>query len=477
MITRQADPARPSGRGATESDPLTGVALLADVGTVDTVYRDVYLARAAAVLEPRLPRDTFRRLDAQRAELGALSLGIGRAIGKENWGLVRELSHRAAALEQAVAGTKELLELGRRVYAAQGVALDPFSPGLERFTRLSAKVQAALRTRVGEQLGVLEELDGSWKEFYASRRAAIAARAVSGGDGRVAVDDASSVDPREAAAQALKGGDMSRLARLADAIVASATSRPSASSTAATTKATPTPQGARPDLLVSYSSDTLRRARELGLAHRRLESRAALASLREYAWNPLSDELGPADIRSVPLPPDAPGGVRDLVEMMMIHPFVNSGGARYLPALVAEDILVEDFPETAEPAPASPLLASLGLPGRRALSRVVIERALLAAGSRVLEKDLGLDPRAFRLVCIPSDAYVRVGEAEGWGQQPLWTHLDGYLVMADGRLRALAGGDTRYGGLYDLLGVGLDYDSDRLVARFAVVQRERMVAW
>ena len=50
-------------------------------------------------------------------------------------------------------------------------------------------------------------------------------------------------------------------------------------------------------------------------------------------------------------------------------------------------------------------------------------------------------------------------------------------VMADGRLRALAGGDVRYGGLYDLLGISWDYDSDRVMARFAVVRRERMVAW
>ena len=57
------------------------------------------------------------------------------------------------------------------------------------------------------------------------------------------------------------------------------------------------------------------------------------------------------------------------------------------------------------------------------------------------------------------------------------THFDGYLVMANGRLRALAGGDARFGGLYELLGVGRDYDSDCLVVRFAVVQRERMVAW
>ncbi len=60
------------------------------------------------------------------------------------------------------------------------------------------------------------------------------------------------------------------------------------------------------------------------------------------------------------------------------------------------------------------------------------------------------------------------------------TMFDGYLirtVAGQVRLQALVGGDARYGGLYDLLGVGRDYDSDRLIARFAVVHRERMVAW
>jgi hypothetical protein len=166
----------------------------------------------------------------------------------------------------------------------------------------------------------------------------------------------------------------------------------------------------------------------------------------------------------------------------MIHPFANSGGARHLPSLVAEDVLVEDFPDPAEgeKLPASPLLAALELPGRRGLSRVAIEAALLEHGARVLEQELGLDPRVFRLVCIPSDVHFRLGEADGWGRKPFWTHFDGYLIRhQDGqmRLQALAGGDVRYGGLYDILGVGRDDDSESLMARFAVVQRERMAAW
>jgi hypothetical protein len=166
----------------------------------------------------------------------------------------------------------------------------------------------------------------------------------------------------------------------------------------------------------------------------------------------------------------------------MIHPLVNSGGARYLPNLVAEDVLVEDFPDPVDghTPPASELVKSLGLPGRRGLPRIMIEQALLTHGARIVENELGLDPHVFRLVCIPPDVYVRLGEAEGWGRQPFWTHFDGYLIRTvEGqvRLQALAGGDVRYGGLYELLAVGRDYDSDRLVARFAVVQRARMVAW
>src|SRR5262249_59217351 len=142
----------------------------------------------------------------------------------------------------------------------------------------------------------------------------------------------------------------------------------------------------------------------------------------------------------------------------------TSGGARHLPAFVAEDVLVEDFPDPAEgeQPPPSPLLTALELRGRRGLTREAIEEALLTHGPRVLEKELGLDPRVFRLVCIPSDVHFRLGEAEGWGRQPCWTHFDGYLIRTvEGRLRlqALVGGDVRYGGFGDLLGGSRGHES------------------
>lgn len=140
-------------------------------------------------------------------------------------------------------------------------------------------------------------------------------------------------------------------------------------------------------------------------------------------------------------------------------------------------MLVEDFDESGSGTalPVSALLSALGLEDRRGLSRIRLEKVLLDRGNDII-RDIGLDPRMFRLVCIPPDVYGRVGHQKGWGRQQLWTHFDGYMVMQNRKLSALAGGDVRFGGLFDLVGISRDYDSDRIIARFAVVQRRRLEA-
>jgi hypothetical protein len=466
----------------TDGGPLEAVSMLIEVGKADTVYRDVYLGRARSLLEGVLSPEDFRRYEQQQAQLGELPVAIARAVERGDWPAVKELSGRAQTLRQA-AGKRGVIETAREVYAVADVRLDPFSPGLLPFVRLPTRDLAALRARVVEQLTALERLDAPWRDFYDGRRAALRALVVAAakpGSSAAPVD--AGADPRKAAADALKQGDMKRLEKLADALMASrpaAKGKPSTPGPAAASTPVPEHLPAR-DLVGFFSADTVARARRLGLAPRRLPSRVELAGLRQYAWNPLfSDESGRIGAAQVPLPSGTPEAFRERLEMLMIHPLVNSGGARHLPTLVAEDVLVEDFPDfkAGEEPSGSELLTALGLPGRRAIPRVAIEQALLARGGRVVDGELGLDARAFRLVCIPPDVHLRLGEEEGWGRQPMWTHFDGYLVMADGRLRALAGGDVRFGGLYDLLGLGRDYDSDRVMARFAVVRRERMVAW
>jgi len=458
-------------------EPLDVVSRLVDTGSVDTVYRDVYVQRARTLLAGILSAEDFQRLEQQRADLATLPVMIGRALDRADWAGVKELSTRSEAIRQTLEGARRQVDAARGVYAVTDVKLDPFSPGLASFTRVAAKEQTALRVRTIERLAALETEDAPWSAFYRARRSAFEVLAVTAVE--ASPIEGAAGDPREAAQRALKAGDMRGLAKLAEGLMAAVTpaTRDPAAGHGPRPVSGPT---ASADLLTAYSEDALKEARRLGLAARRLESRVELASLRQYAWNPLvPGESARISLKQLSLPAGTPEAFRERFEMLMIHPIVNSGGARHLPSLVAEDVLVEAFPDPreGEQTPASELLALLGFKGRLGLPRIAIEQALLAHGAEVLDGQLGLDPRAFRLVCVPPDVHLRLGEPEGWGRQPFWTHFDGYLLMADGRLRALAGGDVRYGGPYDLVGIGRDYDSDRVMARFAVVRRERMVAW
>ena len=468
------------------ADAMSLVTALVETGNTDTVYRDLYLGRAQTLLTPVISVDGFHGIEQQQRMLAELPVAVARALDKGDWPQVKELSQRVDALKHAVTNEAKRFELARSVYVVSDVKLDPFSRSLQTFTRVAASELPGLRARVVDQLTLLEASDVPWRDFYAARRTVFQTRAPIGGDpargGGPVTTSADGI--REAAAQALKAGDMKRLAELADLMptVKAGAAGVTPSTQPGKSETAQTPQQASRDLVASWSTDALAHARQLGLAARHLEPRADLASLREFAWSPSSDESRHSAVKQVALPSGSPQGLRDRVEVLMIHPLANSGGARHLPALVAEDVLIEDFPDPkdGEQPASSPLLTTLELPRRRGLTREAIERALLTHGTRVLEKDLGLDPRVFRLVCIPSDVHFRLGEAEGWGRQPSWTHFDGYLIRTvEGRLRlqALVGGDVRYGGLNDLLGVSRDYDSDHLVARFAVVHRERMVAW
>src|SRR5882724_10073655 len=277
-----------------DTDPIALVSTLIEAGSVDTVYRDLYLGRAQTLLSPLISLEDFHRAEQQQALLAELPLAVALALEKGDWPQVKELSQRTDAVKHAVTDAARRVEIARGVYAVSDVKLDPFCLSLQTFTRVSAGDLPALRARVVEQLTTLEQSDVPWKDFYAGRRTAFQTRAP------IAVDPAPGGGPvatsadgaREAAAQALKAGDMKRLAELAD-LMPTLTSRAKAateSTQAAKSGTSQTPQQASRDLVASWSSDTLAHAKQLGLAARHLESRAELASLREYAWSPASDE-------------------------------------------------------------------------------------------------------------------------------------------------------------------------------------------
>jgi len=59
---------------AASVDPLALVAELADIGSVDTVYRDLYLQRARTLMAGVMSLDEFRRTEQEQA---ASTLGAG----------------------------------------------------------------------------------------------------------------------------------------------------------------------------------------------------------------------------------------------------------------------------------------------------------------------------------------------------------------------------------------------------------------
>src|SRR5262249_18127978 len=175
--------------------------------------------------------------------------------------------------------------------------------------------------------------------------------------------------------------------------------------------------------------------------------------LDSFGWGSATSELGKAkegvtQLRALAKEhmraPEFAETAAETVSLFATQAFVNPLVLRYVRVPIdPEPCLVESFPEGEESV--TDLLKALALPGRRGLARATIENALLLHGPAVLKERLALDPREFRLVCIPPDLYLRVGRERGWGQRPQWTHFDGYRVLQSGRLLALVGATAATG--------------------------------
>jgi hypothetical protein len=237
-----------------------------------------------------------------------------------------------------------------------------------------------------------------------------------------------------------------------------------------------------------YPEACIAPARALGLEHVEFRegSREATARIRAfietYAWAASAATFqlareGVAQLRasidSLPAIEDSNADVlAETVSLFALHLFINSAGIRYLPMLSEREFVLLETHAEGDDAP-SGLLRALGLERRRAVARDEIELALLRRGGDVVGS-MGLDPRAFRIVCVPPDVYMGVGPSRRWGAREEWTHFDGYQVRAKGRLLAMVGGNARYGGIADLCGISSSDARDNTVVRLAVVRRERL---
>lgn len=466
-----------------DANVLKTVGFLVAAAKTDTVYRDVYLQRARDLLSSTLDESGYRAILSSEKEIDDLVRGSRTAALHRDWGQAAELSARADGLRQRMATMGNLARVGKEVYEADTVVFDPFSPGKHLGPRAQAD-QPSLRTQIMDTLASLAKLDTASCEFYAKRRGYFSALEIKGeavlkkGVGR------DRVQVEQLAMEAAERGDAATLQRLAKELKEWKEAQGEAASGSAPVVLSR--YQCPVDLSAPFAPQVIERAAELGLVEAHTAPLVELAKVREVIYthvdqpvpsNPDMEREGILRGRAlaelqIPAELDTEEA-RVLAGQFIQQIFINSGGVRYLPPLAAETVLVEEFAENEAADARSQLLAALGIAKRSGRARAEIESALMRSGDRILKERLGLDPMEFRMVCIPYDLYTRFGRERGFGKWPHWTHFDGYQVMGGNRLRALAGGDGRFGGLSDLVSISPSDARDGVYARFAVVRRAR----
>lgn len=468
-----------TNKSADEKSAYDCVSSLIELSRIDTLYGDLYLWRSRELLQKEMPLTTYRGLRRMETELSNLPNRIHNAMMQGNWAEVKELSGQMQSMKQCAEQNQSLLSLAKTLYEQEAIPIDPFSPGMQSLAGTSVTDLPGVRDKGVLHLETLMGADVCWKDFYSGRRDDLKAQAIVHEVPVPGRHLPSSAALHQEALEALEKGNFDRLRQLADNLseggetVATAGGPVGADATA---------EAAFENFDFTFSEEVLARAGRLGLTAVKTESRyREYAHLGSFIWRPtfaeLEGEQGRAlRLSALPLSADTPEALRTRIEMFVLHPLINSAGVRFLPPLVEEDFLVEGFeePPAGSDMPGSGLLEALGLERRNSLTRLQIEEALAERGCAVVRDELGLDPCAFRLVCIPPDLHLMIGMKRGWGTQAIWTHFDGYMLTADGKMHALAGGDVRFGGIYDMVGIGRNYEADRIIARFAVVQRRRM---
>ena len=469
---------------AKASNVSPTISQLLEISKLDTLYRDLYLQRARKLLETALTFSAYTQLKEQVESIPWLEQQLRAAVERGEWERSALLTERIRTLRNAVSEKGEFMGHAEIVYEELAdVPIDPFSAGFNTFVGASAETLVERKATAGEILSTLQRADPAKNDFYARRGADFKALAINLPsdlrDEKIAAEPA---QLQQQALSALESGDLSLLERLVQQLAQKdKTKQATQGSPEANLGDAP---NLKQDLNYPFSDATLEAARELGLAPARTRSRRQFAYLIPHGWQPWfakveSKERSKEQVSRLSYPSGTAEKAREAIEFYLLNPFINSGGTRYQVCLVEEDLLLEDF---AEPASRRELLhtkliAELNLDTRWGLSRIDIESALLQRGPVILERQLKLDPEAFRLVAIPPDIYTHLGADYGWGQQEMWTHFDGYRLIERGKLQALAGGDKRFGGTHDVVSFSSNYASDKVMARFAVVQRKRMMSW
>ena len=360
------------------------VANLIALSRNDTLYGDLYLQRARSFLQEQMNLDSYRAHKRKLTNLVNLPNQIRNAMDAGDWLKVRELSKEHKTLTAEINRKRPLQEFGKVIYEPQEIAIDPFSPGMRSIPGVSKRNLGELRNEILGQLQQLAQLDSEWGDFYARRTATYESLSIDA-SGTSGPTHPSVTVLTDEAVEALESGNFDKLEKLAEDLsevqeASSGSTSPGPGSGSA--------DAAAKDYLFRFSAETVKQAQALGLALFHVPSRhEEFAPLCRFAWHPTfamaQDNHGSVlRVPDLAMPEGTPAGLRARVQLFASHPLINSAGVRFLPTLIGEDALVEDFGEPASgpDAPQTGLLRALGLAQRNQLSRLQIEAFLLERG-------------------------------------------------------------------------------------------------
>jgi hypothetical protein len=466
---------------ASRETILTLIGQLIEIGKLDTLYRDLYVQRARALLKTFFSQGSYLQLKENQAQIPWVEKQLRASVERSDWKRCSELTERLGQLRTNVDAASHFAKLAETVYErASDISIDPFSSGLNVFVGATNEGLQGSRGEAINILHTLERSDPEKREFYSHRISDFKRLSIASFETLRQEEAVDAGQLQQAALSALDAGDLSKLNEMLASFTTKAQDKQDDRDNLDLQPAEAAELG--DDLLYTFTEQTLPAARELGLTPVRTQSRRQFAYLIPHGWQPSfrQDEIrkwSREKLSKLTFPAETTDGQREAIDFFLLNPFITSAGTRYHVCLVTEDLLLEEFPEpdSKEEAP-SELLDLLKLTSRWGISRIELENALLEHGLEVLQK-LQLDPKLFRLVVIPADLYTHLGPQRGWGQKEMWTHFDGYRVLEGGKLQALAGGDKRFGGTHDVVSFSTDYASGKVFSRFAVVQRRRMMDW
>ena len=446
-------------KDASDSEQLAVIEALVALSAADLPYSDLYLNRAEALLADVFTHEQYLPLRRERDRLPGLARELRSVAESGNWEQVRTLAQQGVYGQQRISDHQRLLLLGDAVYGPRVLHADATALALSGIMVQPTSHLGRVRDDCIARLRFVLAHDVASAALYTARLAHLAGLEIVADEAAGLLPNAA--DLRQRVLEAADQGDFQQADRLSAAIIDAGSRNVSGRLRA------PRASDGRMQMLASTFSDaTGLLARDLGMSAVTLASDEALdgylGCLGE-SQAAVPGQVGPATVST---------GLRETLDLLMRLPFVTSAGSRYFPWFGAETLLVETFPET-EPETRTGLLDALGLPNRRAMSRLAIEDAVRTRSTRLCA-NLGLDAAAYAVVPIPFDAYLRLAPRFAWGRQHLWTHFDGYQLTPELHLRALVGGDAHYGGPEDLCSVPRDYETERLVARFAIVHRHRL---